>query len=98
MEDVVGAACVPLGSTQRPDLARLKHQRVQPSYPARAKRHLFSQDQHFHAGVGVDLGSGSAFPEYLLMPVGWRSVSSLHPSLCTATRRTLALLHPEAFG
>lgn len=48
--------------------------------------------------MGVDLGSASALPEYLLMPVGWTAVSSLHPSLRTDIRRTLALLHPEAFG
>lgn len=99
MEDMVSVACVPLGpSTQRSDLARLKHQRVQPSYPAHAKRHLLSHDQHFCAGMGVDLGSESALPEYLLMPVGWTAVSSLHPSLHTPTHRTLALLHLEAFG
>lgn len=99
MEDMVSVACVPLGlSIQRSDLARLKHQRLQPSYPAHAKRYLFSHDQHFRAGMGVDLGSGSALPEYLLMPVEWTAVPSLRTSLHTATCRTLALLHPETFG
>lgn len=40
----------------------------------------------------VALGSESALPDYLLMPVGWTAVSSLPPF----THRTL--LHSEAFG
>lgn len=62
-EDVVGGACVPLGpNTWRADLARLKHQRVQPSCPAPAKRHLCSHGRHFCVGTGSGSGQCISLP------------------------------------
>lgn len=93
MEDMVDVACVPLGPTHSVQTLPGRSPLTLPMH-----RYLLSRDQHFRAGMGMDLGSESALPEYLLMPVGWTAVSSLHPSLHTPTHRTLALLHPEAFG
>lgn len=68
--------CMRAFGPQRSDLAGRSTEGCSPlTLPM--QRHLLSHDQHFCAGMGVDLGSESALPECLLMPVGRTAVSSL---------------------
>lgn len=62
-EDMFDGVCVPLGpDTQRAGPAGLKHRRVQPSCPPRAKRHLFLQDRHYPAAAGGGSGRRISLP------------------------------------